>query len=287
MTGAPRSHGRLAIRPSPRPRELSPELTGAWTAKVVTLFPEVFPGVLGASLTGRALTEGLWRLETIDLRRFGEGRHRQVDDTPAGGGAGMVLRPDVVAAALDHAAEPGAWPVLYLSPRGVPFDQAMVRRLAQTDGATFLCGRFEGVDQRVLESRGVREVSLGDFVLTGGEIAAQALIDATVRLIPRVLGNQASVEEESFSHGLLEAPHYTRPALWEGRAIPDILLSGHHAKIADWRREEAERLTKERRPDLWRAYLDRQGRDRRDGDESSRAAPSSRRKPRETVRRRR
>jgi tRNA (guanine37-N1)-methyltransferase len=178
----------------------------------------------------------------------------------------MVLRADIVAAALDSVAETGDWPVIYLSPRGIPFDQTMARRLAQTDGITLLCGRFEGVDQRVLDGRGVLEVSLGDFVLTGGEIAAQALIDATVRLIPRVLGNQASVEEESFSHGLLEAPHYTRPALWEGRAIPDILLSGHHANIADWRRKEAERLTKERRPDLWRAYLDRQGRGRRDGD---------------------
>ena len=266
MSGAPKSHGRLAIRPSARPREVTPEVAGAWTARVVTLFPEVFPGVLGASLTGRALREGLWRLETVDLRQFGEGRHRQVDDTPAGGGAGMVLRPDIVAAALDQAAGPGNWPVLYLSPRGIPFDQAMARRLAATDGVTLLCGRFEGVDQRVIDARGVIEVSLGDFVLSGGEIAAQALIDATVRLIPRVLGNQASVEEESFSHGLLEAPHYTRPALWEGRAIPDILLSGHHARIADWRRAEAERLTKERRPDLWRAYLERQARGRRDGD---------------------
>jgi tRNA (guanine37-N1)-methyltransferase len=268
MSGTPKSHGRLAIRPSARPRELAPELAGAWTARVITLFPDVFPGVLGASLTGKALKEGLWQLEMVDLRQFGEGRHRQVDDTPAGGGAGMVLRPDIVSAALDHAAAPGDWPVIYLSPRGLRFDQAMARRLAGTDGVTLLCGRFEGVDQRVLDASGVVEVSLGDFVLTGGEIAAQALIDATVRLIPRVLGNQASVEDESFSDGLLEAPHYTRPALWEGREIPDILLSGHHAKIADWRREEAERLTKERRPDLWRAYLAGKspGQGRRDGD---------------------
>jgi tRNA (guanine37-N1)-methyltransferase len=266
MTVPPKSHGRLAIRPSVRPRELAPEIAGAWTARVITLFPDVFPGVLGASLVGKALSEGLWRLEVTDLRQFGAGRHRQVDDTPAGGGAGMVLRPDVVATALDAAAGGGAWPLIYLSPRGIPFDQTMARRLAAADGATLLCGRFEGVDQRVLDARDVLEVSLGDFVLSGGEIAAQALIDATVRLIPRVLGNQASVEEESFSDGLLEGPHYTRPALWEGRAIPDILLSGHHARIADWRRQEAERLTKERRPDLWRAYLDRKGRDRRDGD---------------------
>ncbi len=264
MSSAPESHGRLAIRPSANARELAPEIAGVWTARVITLFPDVFPGVIGASLTGKALRQGLWQLQTVDLRTFGKGRHRQVDDTPAGGGAGMVLRPDIVAAALDEAAETGNWPVIYLSPRGTRFDQPMARRLAQTDGVTLLCGRFEGVDQRVLDAREVLEVSLGDFVLTGGEIAAQALIDATVRLIPRVLGNQASVEEESFSDGLLEAPHFTRPALWEGRAIPDILLSGNHAKIADWRREEAERLTKERRPDLWRAYLARQG--RRDGD---------------------
>ena len=257
MSGAPNSRGHPSS-------ELQAKAAGAWTARVITLFPELFPGVLGASLTGKALEEGLWRLDIIDLRSFGEGRHRQVDDTPAGGGAGMVLRPDIVAAALDHAAGPGKRPVIYLSPRGVRFDQDMARALSRADGVTLLCGRFEGVDQRVLDARGVLEVSLGDFVLTGGEIAAQALIDATVRLIPRVLGNQVSVEEESFSHGLLEAPHYTRPALWEGREIPDILLSGHHARIADWRREQAERLTKERRPDLWRAYLARQG--RRDGD---------------------
>ena len=279
MTAASKSHGRLTIRPAARPRELTPEAASAWTACVVTLFPEVFPGVLGASLTGKALKDGLWRLETVDLRTFGKGRHRNVDDTPAGGSAGMVLRPDVVADALDHARDEGDWPAIYLSPRGQPFDQAMAQRLAETDGVTLLCGRFEGVDQRVLDAREVIEVSLGDFVLTGGEIAAMALIDATVRLIPRVLGNQASVEEESFSHGLLEHPHYTRPAVWEGRAIPDVLLSGHHAMIADWRRAEAERLTKERRPDLWRAHLARddwgQGR-APDGDQSSRAAPPSR-----------
>jgi len=268
----PRSHGRLSIRPSLTPRDLmaeTPRLAGAWTAKVITLFPEVFPGVLGASLTGKALQEGLWQLEAIDLRPFGEGRHRNVDDTPAGGGAGMVLRPDVVDAALAHAANgtpPGAlWPVVYLSPRGRPLTQAMARAFAGAEGMTLLCGRFEGVDERVLEARQVLEVSLGDFVLTGGEIAAQALIDATVRLIPRVLGNQASTEEESFSHGLLEHPQYTRPTVWQGRAVPDILLSGHHAKIEAWRRLQAERLTKERRPDLWRAYCAARGRDP-DGD---------------------
>jgi tRNA (guanine37-N1)-methyltransferase len=242
-----------------------PRLAGAWTARVVTLFPELFPGPLGASLTGRALEAGLWRLEPVDLRRFGAGRHRNVDDTPAGGGAGMVLRPDVVDAALSAAAEgvpAGAdWPVIYLSPRGRPLTQARVRRLAQGAGVTLLCGRFEGVDERVLEAWQAEELSLGDFVMTGGEIAAHALIDATVRLIPRVLGNQASTEEESFSGGLLEHPQYTRPTVWQGRAVPDILLSGHHAEIARWREAEAERLTQERRPDLWRAYLERQGRD--------------------------
>jgi len=237
----------------------NPRLKGAWAAKIVTLFPDAFPGTLGLSLTGKALDMGLWALETIDLRPFGEGKHRNVDDNPAGGGAGMVLRADVVAKALDQAAigtppDRARWPVIYLSPRGKPFDQATARRLSQSDGITLLCGRFEGVDERVLEAYGVEEISLGDFVLTGGEIAAQALIDATVRLIPRVLGNQASTEEESFSDGLLEHPQYTRPTVWEGRAIPEILQSGHHARIADWRRAEAARLTKERRPDLWRAW---------------------------------
>lgn len=230
-----------------------------WTARVVTLLPEAFPGILGLSLTGKALAEGLWRLETVALRDFGLGRHRNVDDTPAGGGAGMVLRADVMAAAL--AAVQGAGPRLYLSPRGRRFDQAMARRLAAGPGVTLICGRFEGLDERAIEHFALEEVSLGDFVLTGGEIAATALIDATVRLIPRVLGNQASTEEESFSDGLLEHPQYTKPALWEGRAIPDVLLSGNHAKIAAWRREMAERLTQERRPDLWRAYRAQHGKD--------------------------
>jgi tRNA (guanine37-N1)-methyltransferase len=267
MSGTPRSIGRYTISASNAPRDLMDgprRVKGAWTARVVTLFPDAFPGTLGLSLTGKALEMGLWALETIDLRGFGEGRHRNVDDAPAGGGAGMVLRPDVVARALSHAAagtpgEAAQWPVIYLSPRGRPFVQADARRLAGGDGLTLLCGRFEGVDQRVLDAYAVEEVSLGDFVLTGGEIAAQALIDATVRLIPRVLGNQASTEEESFSHGLLEHPQYTRPTVWEGRAIPEVLLSGHHAKIADWRRNEAERLTRERRPDLWQAHLAARG----------------------------
>jgi len=257
MTAAPKSHGRLSIRASARPRDLmaEPQVKGAWTAQVVTLFPEAFPGVLGLSLTGRALAEGLWNLRSIDLRPFGIGRHRNVDDTPAGGGAGMVIRPDVMDAALREAG--AGLPVIYLSPRGRPFTQARARELAQGPGVTLICGRFEGVDQRVLDAHGVEEISIGDYVLTGGELAAQVLIDATVRLIPRVLGNQASLAEESFSPdhgGLLEHPQYTKPALWEGRAIPDVLLSGNHAAIADWRRDMAERLTKERRPDLWRAY---------------------------------
>lgn len=273
MTDAPdpaptKSHGRLNIRASLRPRDLMaepPEVRDAWRARIITLFPDAFPGVLGLSLTGKALDLGLWALEAIDLRPFGQGRHRNVDDTPAGGGAGMVLRADVLDAALTEAAQetPGdraRWPVVYLSPRGARFDQAMARRFAACDGVTLLCGRFEGVDQRVLDHHAVEEVSLGDFVLTGGEIAAMALIDATVRLLPKVLGNQASTEEESFSHGLLEHPQYTRPPLWNGHAIPEVLLSGNHAAIAAWRRSEAERLTRERRPDLWQAHQQRQPR---------------------------
>jgi tRNA (guanine37-N1)-methyltransferase len=259
-----KSHGRLSIGPSLKPRALMdgpPRLSGAWCAKVLTLFPETFPGVLGASLTGRALQQGLWALEPIDLRTFGRGRHRQVDDTPAGGGAGLVMRPDVLGRALDLAAagtpeDPARWPRLYLSPRGAPFTQSTAERLAQAEGVTMLCGRFEGVDQRVIDHFGLEEVSLGDFVLTGGEIAAQAMLDATVRLIPGVLGNAASTEEESFSAGLLEHPHYTQPREWRGHAIPDVLLSGNHGEIARWRRAEAERLTRERRPDLWAARAD-------------------------------
>jgi tRNA (guanine37-N1)-methyltransferase len=254
-----RSHGRLSIRASLKPRDLMEEprmVKGAWVAKVISLFPDAFPGTLGLSLTGKALDLGLWRLETIDLRTFGRGKHRTVDDTPAGGGAGMVLRPDVVDDALRHAREGtpvdrSRWPVIYLSPRGAPLTQAMARRFAAADGLTLLCGRFEGVDQRVLDHHAVEEVSLGDFVLTGGEIAAQALLDATVRLLPGVLGNAASTEEESFSAGLLEHPQYTRPATWEGLDIPAVLQSGNHAEIEKWRRAESEALTRKRRPDLW------------------------------------
>ena len=269
MTTPTKSHGRLSIAASLKPRALmtdKPDLHGAWTARVITLFPDAFPGVLGASLTGKALQDGLWKLEPIDLRAFGTGKHRNVDDTPAGGGAGMVLRADVMASALQHAArgtpeDRETWPVIYLSPRGKPFDQAMAQRFSMAQGLTLICGRFEGLDQRVIDHFDIEEVSLGDFVLTGGEIAAQALIDATVRLIPRVLGNHASTEEESFSEGLLEHPQYTKPSQWEGHDIPGVLLSGHHAQIASWRQAMAERLTKERRPDLWRAYCAKAGRD--------------------------
>ena len=262
MTDAPKSHGRKSIRLSMKPQELmthAPTLANIWTARILTLFPQTFPGVLGESLTGKALKDGKWQLETTDLRDFGVGKHRNVDDTPAGGGAGMVLRADVLGDALDHALRavrnPG--PIVYMSPRGKRFDQAMARDWSHQDGVTILCGRFEGVDERVLEHYGIQEVSLGDFVMTGGEIAAQAMIDASVRLLPSVLGNAQSIEDESHSNGLLEHPQYTRPAEWKGLAIPDILSSGHHGKIAQWRHEMAEALTERRRPDMWQRHLAR------------------------------
>ena len=252
----PKSHGRMRIQASLKPRDLMADMQvkNAWVARVITLFPEAFPGTLGLSLTGKAMDLGLWRLDTVDLRGFGIGKHRNVDDTPAGGGAGMVLRADVLDAALSAAAIGAPWPAVYLSPRGRRFDQAMARTWAAGPGITLLCGRFEGVDQRVLDHHRIAEVSLGDFVLTGGEIAAQAMLDATVRLLPGVLGNHASTEEESFSAGLLEHPQFTRPAEWEGREIPAVLQSGNHAEIARWRQAQAEALTRARRPDLWDAY---------------------------------
>ena len=224
-----------------------------WRATVLTLFPEMFPGPLGLSLAGKALSEGKWELAAIDIRDFAHDKHRSVDDTPAGGGAGMVMRADIAAAAIDAArgGMPEAAPALYLSPRGKPLTQARVRELAQGPGIILLCGRFEGVDERVLEARQIEEISIGDYVLSGGELAALVLIDACVRLLPGVAGNETSLAEESFAAGLLEYPHYTRPRDFEGRSIPEVLLSGDHEKIARWRREQAEKLTRDRRPDLW------------------------------------
>ena len=231
-----------------------------WRASVLTIFPEMFPGPLGASLAGKAHAAGLWRLEAVDIREFALDRHRSVDDTPAGGGPGMVMRADVLARAVDAVATDGdARSRLAMSPRGRPLTQARVAALAGGGGAVILCGRFEGVDERLIESRGFEEISLGDYVLSGGEIAAMALIDACVRLLPGVMGKEASAAEESFAQGLLEYPQYTRPAVWEGREIPAILTSGDHAKVKAWRRQEAERLTRERRPDLWAAYLGHSG----------------------------
>lgn len=231
-----------------------------WTATVLTLFPSMFPGPLDASLIGQARGRGTWLLEVRNIREHGIGRHRSVDDTPAGGGPGMVMRADVAAAAIDaaRAGNPGA-AAMYLSPRGATLRQARVRELAASSGVLLLCGRFEGLDQRVIDARGLEEVSLGDFVLAGGEIAAMALIEACVRLLPGVLGSATSGTQESFEEGLLEYPHYTRPAEFEGREIPPVLASGHHKEIAQWRRKEAEALTKARRPDLWALYESRRG----------------------------
>lgn len=222
----------------------------AWKATVLTIFPEMFPGLLGVSLAGKALEKGAWALEVLDIRDFARDKHRSVDDTPFGGGAGMVMRPDVVDAALARVEdEPG--PLLYLSPRGRLLTQPLVRELALGPGVRLLCGRYEGVDERVLQARAVVEVSIGDYILSGGEPAAMILLDAAVRLLPGVLGNELSPDEESFEQGLLEYPHYTRPAEWQGRKVPEVLTSGHHEEIRRWRRVRAEELTKRRRPDLW------------------------------------
>lgn len=234
-------------------KEPSPNMT-PWTATVLTLYPDMFPGPLGVAVTGKGLGEGRWRLETVNLRDFATNKYQSVDDTPAGGGPGMVMRADIVAAAVDSVARNGRR-LVYLSPRGVPMTQALARDLAAEPGVIVLCGRFEGVDERVVEARGMMEVSIGDFVLSGGEIAAMALIDATVRLLPGVVGQAMSLEEESFENGLLEYPHYTRPQEFEGRAIPDVLMSGHHARIKAWRHDQSLRLTQSRRPDLWDAYV--------------------------------
>jgi tRNA (guanine37-N1)-methyltransferase len=221
-----------------------------WPASVLTLFPDIFPGPLGASLAGKALAAGVWSLDTIDIRAFATDKHRTVDDTPAGGGPGMVMKPDVLARAIDATAKDDR-PRLLLSPRGTQLTQARVEALAHGPGIVLVCGRFEGVDERVIAARALEEVSIGDYVLSGGETAALVLIDACVRLLPGVMGAAASGAEESFADGLLEYPQYTRPQLWEGQPIPDVLLGGDHGKIAAWRRAEAERLTRERRPDLW------------------------------------
>jgi tRNA (guanine37-N1)-methyltransferase len=233
-----------------------------WRASVLTIFPEMFPGPLGASLAGKALAAGVWSLDVADIRNSATAKHRSVDDTPAGGGPGMVMKADVLGRAIDAAVPDMAQdsrPRCLLSPRGTPLTQARVEALSQGPGVVLVCGRFEGIDERVIAARNLEELSLGDYVLSGGEIAAMALIDACVRLLPGVMGAEASGAEESFAEGLLEYPHFTRPQLWEDRPIPDILTSGDHAKIAAWRRAEAERLTRERRPDLWAAFLRRFG----------------------------
>ena len=227
----------------------------AWMASVLTLFPEAFPGPLGQSLSGQALRDGVWILRTVGIRDFADDKHRTVDDAPFGGGAGMVMRPDVVDAAIEATLESDrSVPLVYLTPRGHQLDQARVGELAAGPGVVVLCGRYEGVDERVLEKHRVEEVSLGDFVLSGGEAAAIALIDACVRLLPGVVGSAESLAEESFVGGLLEYPHYTRPQVWQGRAVPEVLVSGHHANVEAWRRAEAEEVTRRRRPDLWDRY---------------------------------
>ena len=247
-------------------------MSEGWKASVLTLYPGMFPGPLGLSLAGSALKKGIWGLEVVDMRDFSRDKHRSVDDAPFGGGHGLVLQAPIVADALDSVqpdrASPAAKgdteearPVLYLSPRGRPLDQARVKALADGPGVILLCGRFEGVDQRVLDARGIEEVSIGDYVLSGGEPAAIVLMDAVIRLLPGVLGEPETLTEESFEDGLLEYPHYTRPDLWEGHPVPDVLRSGHHGKIAQWRQAERERITKERRPDLWRRYQERKARD--------------------------
>ncbi|MBB6485352.1 tRNA (guanosine(37)-N1)-methyltransferase TrmD [Rhizobium lusitanum] len=222
----------------------------SFRATVLTLYPEMFPGHLGASLAGKAMERGQWSLDTVQIRDFTTDKHRTVDDTPAGGGAGMVLKPDVLARAIDHASENDSRPRLLMSPRGKPLTQKRVRELADGDGVIIVCGRFEGVDQRVIDGRDLEEVSIGDYILSGGEPAALILLDAIVRILPGVMGNDLSGLHESFEGGMLEHPHYTRPQIWEDREIPAILTSGNHAAIAKWQREQAEQLTRERRPDL-------------------------------------
>ena len=231
--------------------------TAIWTAKVLTLFPEMFPGPLGCSLAGKALDEGVWALETVDFRSFADGNHHVVDDTPFGGGAGMIMRADVIDRALDYVSESfgqKSLPILYLTPRGAPLTQLRVRDLAAGNGVVVVCGRYEGIDERAIDAWNMEEISLGDYILSGGEPAAISLIDASVRLLPGVMGSDLSQNEESFERGLLEYPQYTRPRIWRERAVPDVLLSGHHDKVRAWRQTESEKITRARRPDLWNLY---------------------------------
>ena len=255
MKKTAKSHGRLSISADDRPRELvkkSSDLKGVWKAKVITLFPNMFPGSLSFSLVGRALQNELWTLETIDLRSFGEGKHKNVDDTPAGGGAGMILRADVIEKAINYAQSSGFKknPIVCLSARGKKFNQKMAKKFSKCDGITLLCGRFEGVDQRVLDFYNVQEISIGDFIMTGGEIPAQALLDSIVRLLPGALGDETSALTDSFQDNLLSYPIYTRPRKYKSWAVPEILFSGDQKKIEKWRMEKSLELTKKKRPDL-------------------------------------
>ena len=259
MPDKPLSHGRKSISASTQPKELmtnSPRLSNLWTADVITLYPNAFPGVLSESIIGKSLEKKKWALEIVNLRDFGIGSHKKVDDTPAGGGAGLVLRADVIAPALEKSisSSPEGRPLVYMSPRGKRFDQTLAKKWATATGVIILCGRFEGIDERILEHYDIEEISLGDFVMTGGEIAAQAMIDATVRLLPTVLGNPDSPLDESHSSGLLEYPQYTKPAEWKGQKIPETLLSGHHENIAKWRMDQAKTKTQKHRPDLWKTW---------------------------------
>ena len=259
MPDKPLSHGRKSISASTKPKELmtnSPRLSNLWTADVITLYPNAFPGVLSESILGKSLEKKKWALEIVNLRDFGIGPHKKVDDTPAGGGAGLVLRADVIEPALEKSisSSPKGRPLVYMSPRGKRFDQTLAKKWAAEPGVIILCGRFEGIDERILERYDIDEISLGDFVMTGGEIAAQAMIDATVRLLPNVLGNPDSPLDESHSSGLLEYPQYTKPAEWKGQKIPETLLSGHHENITKWRKDQSKIKTQKHRPDLWKAW---------------------------------
>lgn len=235
------------------------KLDSTWRAQVLSIFPEMFPGPLGVSLAGQGLSDGAWSLEALDIRSFATDKHRSVDDAPFGGGPGMVMRPDVIDSAIHAVRETSSdLPLVYLSPRGKTFTQAKAQELASGPGVALLCGRFEGLDQRILDSHEIEEISIGDFVLSGGETAALTLLDACVRLLPGVIGKPESLEQESFEHGLLEYPQYTRPQIWNGHAVPEVLISGHHENIRAWRQAQSEEITKQRRPDLWSQYAENQ-----------------------------